>query len=91
MSFLLSLILLGLILVVGFFIFTRASGLVRFFVGLAVFCVAVAFVVPLRHRVSLVLPSPFEEVIVAVEKFSLFGVNLLASVLRFFGGLFGIS
>ena len=53
MSFLISLVLLVLVLAVAFFLFTRVSGLLRFFIGLAVFCVVVAFLVPLRHQVSL--------------------------------------
>ena len=91
MSLLISLFILFLILASAVFLFTRVSGLLRFFVGLAVFCVAVAFLVPIRRRASLVLPSPFEEVLSYIENAALYGVNVLAGVLRFLGGLFGIS
>ena len=91
MNLLFTLLFLLFLVLVLYFVLTRASGLVRFFVGLAIFCVAVAAVVPLRHRISLVFPSPLEEIVSFVENFALQGVAILVAVLRYFAGLFGLS
>ena len=92
MSFLVSLILFVLILGVAFFVFIRVSGmLLRLFIGLAVFCVAVAFLIPIRDRISVVFPSPVEDVLSFVENVALYGVSVLVAVLRFLAGIFGLS
>ena len=89
MSFPLSLILLVLILGVAFFLFTRVSGLLRLFIGLAVFCVAVVFLIPIRDQIPVVFPSPVEEVLSFVENAAVYGVSVLGAVLRFLAGIFG--
>ena len=92
MSFLLSILLLVLILGVAFFVFTRVSGmLLRLFIGLAVFCVVVVFLIPIRDQIPVVFPSPVEELLSFVENVALHGVSVLLAVLRFVAGIFGLS
>ena len=91
MSFPVSLIFLVLILGVAFFVFIRVSGLLlRLFLGLAVFCVAVVFLLPIRDRIPVVFPSYVEEVFSFVENAAVYGVSVLNAFLRFLGGIFGL-
>ena len=92
MSFLISLVLLAVIFAAAAYLFFKAgSGVLRSVAGLAAFCVAVAFLVPVRRQYQIVFPSPFEEVVALVEGIALYGVNLLAGVLRIFAGILGLS
>ena len=91
MSFLISLALLVLVLIAALFLLARVSSVLRFLAGLAVFCVAVAFLIPIRRQYSIVFPSPVEEAVSAVERIALYGVNPLADVLRFLAGILGLS
>ena len=91
MSFPIFVVPLVLILAVAFFLFTRVFGLLRFFIGLAVLCVAVVFLVPMRHRIPVPLPDPVEEVLSFVENAAVHGVSVLSNILHFLAGLFGLS
>ena len=91
MSFPIFLVLLVLILAVAFFLFTRVFGLLKLFIGLAVFCVAFGFLVSMRDQIPFVFPDPVEEVLSLVENAALHGVSVVANILHFLAGLFGLS
>ena len=91
MSFPIFLVLLVLILAVAFFLFTRVFGLLKLFIGLAIFCVVVGFLASIRDRIPFSFPDPVEKVLSFVENAALHGVSVVTSILHFLAGLFGLS